>query len=253
MLVVNISFVLIRLEVITWVLFEDEINHCHANNTVSSVPVELATRRFTQIPASSVKVNNRSVTFSDIAGPGLSSWTARFPFQIKMNVTIVVYVPTEDAWIPMAVFSASVIPALPSIYLIRTTAKVNWLDLCIRCLSIRSLSLDINECYSSNNCTGTNEVCLNSKGSYQCVCESGYQRDANNHCISKESSGRCDRIDWFLPYIDVDECAESSEACDLNSRCEDRNGSFACCMKTIVNECIGKRSGWTESDQVFQL
>ena len=238
MLVVNISFVIIRLEVITWVLLKDEINHCYTNKTVSSAPVELATRTF-QSDTGIICQGKQSVCH-------LKWYRRTGSFQIKMNVPIVLYVPTDDAWIRMEVFAASVIPASPSTFLIRTTAKVNWLDRCIRFHSIRSRNLDINECYSSDNCTGNNEVCLNTKGSYQCVCETGYQRDANNHCISKESFEQCDR---FLPYIDVDECAEWSEACDLNSRCEDRNGSFACCMKTIVNECIGMRSEWKERER----
>ena len=51
---------------------------------------------------------------------------------------------------------------------------------------------------------------------------------------------------YFLTCIsafawkDINECNELSAACDTNSRCEDRNGSFACCMETIINECIGK-------------
>jgi len=44
----------------------------------------------------------------------------------------------------------------------------------------------------------------------------------------------------FFLSIDINECAESSTTCDSNSRCEDRNGSFACCINRITQECIGK-------------
>lgn len=44
----------------------------------------------------------------------------------------------------------------------------------------------------------------------------------------------------FIQYTDINECAESSTACDVNSRCEDRNGSYACCISTIASECVGK-------------
>ncbi|CAF1183052.1 unnamed protein product [Rotaria sordida] len=79
---------------------------------------------------------------------------------------------------------------------------------------------DINECLSSHNCTGDNEICENTYGSFRCICIHGYRRNEYGNCIN------------------INECIESNTTCDINSRCEDRNGSFACCMNMITNECI---------------
>ena len=101
--------------------------------------------------------------------------------------------------------------------------------------------IDINECLSSHNCTGHNEVCENIVGSYRCICASGYRRDNNGNCISKYIlNNSSNNYPNFLKSIDINECAESTTACDVNSRCEDRNGSYACCMNSITSECIGK-------------
>lgn len=44
--------------------------------------------------------------------------------------------------------------------------------------------LDIDECLTYN-CTGVHEICVNTIGSFQCICMSGYRRDSNGDCLSK--------------------------------------------------------------------
>lgn len=105
------------------------------------------------------------------------------------------------------------------------------------------LFIDIDECLRFHLCTGDNEICQNTPGSFSCLCAQGHRRNQQGNCTSTMSfSCLCiySRICLFL-FIDINECAESSTACDINSRCEDRNGSFACCIRTITSECIGKR------------
>ena len=50
-------------------------------------------------------------------------------------------------------------------------------------------------------------------------------------------------IDFFSSLLssDIDECSRSATVCDKNSRCEDRNGTFACCIANISDRCIGKK------------
>jgi hypothetical protein len=52
--------------------------------------------------------------------------------------------------------------------------------------NVEVLFLDKNECISSHNCTGYNEICENTIGSFKCLCASGYERDVHNNCISKQ-------------------------------------------------------------------
>lgn len=68
-------------------------------------------------------------------------------------------------------------------------------------------SLDINEC-DSNPCASTAK-CVNSNGSYACLCPDGYTGSANEDCI------------------DINECGRSG-ACGINAKCINVPGSFKC-------------------------
>lgn len=79
-------------------------------------------------------------------------------------------------------------------------------------------------------------------GSFKCICARGYRRDNNNNCISKWNNIQYIHVYIWISIIiiiDINECAESNTTCDINSRCEDRNGSFSCCIQNITTECIG--------------
>ncbi|KAM4697753.1 uromodulin-like [Rhinophrynus dorsalis] len=70
---------------------------------------------------------------------------------------------------------------------------------------------DIDECaYSwSNNCS-TN-ICINTFGSYTCVCRSGYTRSSENNCV------------------DTDECSDSNlNACHALATCTNNIGNYSC-------------------------
>lgn len=41
---------------------------------------------------------------------------------------------------------------------------------------------DKDECALNDKCTGQNENCVNTPGSYECVCKTGYEYSSNN-CI----------------------------------------------------------------------
>jgi hypothetical protein len=80
---------------------------------------------------------------------------------------------------------------------------------------------DINECLTA--VCGANEICVNTLGSYQCVCKPGYERRGD----------RCEN---------VDECMdELLNICIQKNRCVDTDGGFQCrCVKHgIVEGCTG--------------
>ncbi|XP_013402401.2 LOW QUALITY PROTEIN: uncharacterized protein LOC106168022 [Lingula anatina] len=68
---------------------------------------------------------------------------------------------------------------------------------------------DVDECNSTNPCTGPYEECMNTVGSYLCKCQSGFQRDVDGVCA------------------DDDECLHSS-SCDTMATCLNTVGSFTC-------------------------
>ena len=46
---------------------------------------------------------------------------------------------------------------------------------------------DVNECANTATpaCTGANEMCSNTAGSFTCLCEPGFTRDTNNACVGQ--------------------------------------------------------------------
>ncbi|XP_072166683.1 uncharacterized protein [Diadema setosum] len=115
-----------------------------------------------------------------------------------------------------------------------------------------SQCIDVNECRESRNICGGGR-CLNSYGSYHCMCAQGLVRrgstceDVNEctsrnfnpcgeyTCLNTRGSYHCSRTDCANGYrydisfqrcIDVDEC-ESQNACE-HGRCINTEGSFRC-------------------------
>ena len=73
---------------------------------------------------------------------------------------------------------------------------------------------DIDECVSATIC-GSHEECVNSEGSYTCICESGFTQNPQN------------RTD--VDCIDIDECTDANlNDCDVNAKCLNLEGSFNC-------------------------
>ncbi|KAH9638236.1 hypothetical protein HF086_013674 [Spodoptera exigua] len=69
---------------------------------------------------------------------------------------------------------------------------------------------DVDECRAAPACPH-NALCVNTPGSYYCVCAQGYTRDAVLDTCQ-----------------DVDECAEGFHTCHPSARCVNTDGSFRC-------------------------
>ncbi|XP_062583993.1 fibrillin-1-like, partial [Saccostrea cucullata] len=69
---------------------------------------------------------------------------------------------------------------------------------------------DVPECTNDVNICGHNASCTETKGSYLCVCDSGFH---------KTSAGRCENID---------ECSLGTGNCSQHALCSDTEGSFTC-------------------------
>ncbi|XP_052281338.1 fibulin-5-like isoform X1 [Dreissena polymorpha] len=82
---------------------------------------------------------------------------------------------------------------------------------------------DVDECViGTHNCYGTNEVCQNRQGGFDCGCEDGFHRNRTN--------SKCE---------DIDECARRMDTCTSSQRCENTLGSYAC------RRIVPCGTGWT--------
>ncbi|KJE96420.1 megakaryocyte-associated tyrosine-protein kinase [Capsaspora owczarzaki ATCC 30864] len=134
--------------------------------------------------------------------------------------------------------------------------------------------VDTNECNNLNG--GCNQTCLNTPGSYDCSCLTGYTKNGdgkgetgcldNNECSS--ANGGCQHTCTNLPgsyacscnsgyqlqpdaksCININECTTGMHNCAANATCADTIGSFTCTCKAgfsgngthcdDVNECNG--------------
>lgn len=129
-------------------------------------------------------------------------------------------------------------------------------------------SEDIDECLLEKegagkvHCTGAKEICQNSMGSFECGCETGYDRESDK-CVDIDecqeadvcgSGGNCKNLDGnfycecksgFLTdlsgkcTVDQDECAEDVHDCDRETQtCVNENGGFKCLENPTTTEFI---------------
>lgn len=85
--------------------------------------------------------------------------------------------------------------------------------------------LDIDECASNPQiCSGTNQICENLPGNYQCTCENGF-RFYKSECL------------------DVDECTENLHPCTNEQNCVNYSGGFKCIQKyqPVYKPTVGPR------------
>ncbi|ROL43052.1 Hemicentin-2 [Anabarilius grahami] len=96
--------------------------------------------------------------------------------------------------------------------------------------SHKPLLPDIDECNFEESCRRElGNVCVNTEGSYTCVCQAGFREDR-------------------AACVDVDECVEEQRVCVGRGECENTLGSYRCvCQRgyrgngthcTDINECL---------------
>nr|XP_018666924.1 uncharacterized protein LOC100177807 isoform X2 [Ciona intestinalis] len=129
--------------------------------------------------------------------------------------------------------------------------------------------VDTDECFSPSACV-PNALCMNTFGSYNCICSDGYTGNGRhctdiNECLSSSNSlcdpnafcnntvgsFNCICFDGYTGNgtvcTDLDECMAGSP-CHLNAQCNNTIGSFTCKCKTgytgngthcsDINECL---------------
>ena len=79
-------------------------------------------------------------------------------------------------------------------------------------VDIDGICADINECTDETHACGENSACVNTSGSYQCVCESGYAFESPDN----------------LQCAEVDECADATDDCGASALCANTEGGFVC-------------------------
>ena len=113
---------------------------------------------------------------------------------------------------------------------------------------------DIDECaYADLYKCSDNSDCLNTDGSFSCVCKQGYESMGeqcvdidecklhdcpdNSDCHNVQGSYTCICYDGFVGPIElggmtqcfnINECLLFNDTCASGAMCEDRNGGFAC-------------------------
>ncbi|KAJ8307562.1 hypothetical protein KUTeg_015646 [Tegillarca granosa] len=106
---------------------------------------------------------------------------------------------------------------------------------------------DINECLVGTKCTGQNEECINTAGSYVCRCKSGFENATDGTCQNIDECktvGICDQVctdndgsyacSCFTGFTedangkctDINECLTGQNQCEQN--CQNTDGSYTC-------------------------
>ena len=93
---------------------------------------------------------------------------------------------------------------------------------------------DEDECkYGENSCE---QVCVNTIGSYECYCRSGYTLAA-------------DRVSC----VDIDECENSTEICDSGKTCVNTQGGYFCIEGACIKPCTDARNASCACCKGFRL
>ena len=100
-----------------------------------------------------------------------------------------------------------------------------------------------------------NASCLNTYGSFECMCFDGFEGDGNN-CTSKiKLKLYYSESEMFCCLPDVNECEDISP-CDPNATCTDTFGSYGClCNAGFMGDgstCEGMYGGIKKSNAMLK-
>ncbi|XP_031559534.1 latent-transforming growth factor beta-binding protein 3-like, partial [Actinia tenebrosa] len=96
--------------------------------------------------------------------------------------------------------------------------------------SVDAKCVDIDECFNQNVC-GADLECMNTQGSYQCTCKSGFTNYNATHCEDK------------------DECKDGSANCHAIAACKNQHGFYQCfCPQGYTGSGVGS-NGCTDLNE----
>ncbi|KAM4597806.1 adhesion G protein-coupled receptor E5 [Polymixia lowei] len=78
--------------------------------------------------------------------------------------------------------------------------------------------IDINECEDDDQMCGQNATCVNTEGSFYCLCVDGFTTSSSKN-FTADSSARCK---------DINECVDSGDICGLNAICYNAIPHYSC-------------------------
>ena len=128
---------------------------------------------------------------------------------------------------------------------------------------------DIDECAQDTHSCTTDQQCMNTDGSYECGCPSGFKGDGitcddidecndgtdtctvHSTCINTIGSYECNCNDGFdgETCSDIDECTLGIHQCHENGVCHNNDGSYTCtCNESFEGDGIDKCSPVEECD-----
>ena len=91
---------------------------------------------------------------------------------------------------------------------------------------------DVDECATEPRMCLPDELCVNVKGSHNCVqvkCEAGMRVSGNGTCVPNDSCLNGYEFDDFRgDCVDIDECKRNETACPPDKVCKNTDGSFEC-------------------------
>ena len=101
-------------------------------------------------------------------------------------------------------------------------------DILHRTCALAPENIDIDECETDGDECDPNASCMNTPGSFTCVCNQAYSGDGLN-CNGKICCITSKQENYFIQKnSDIDECVVGSHNCDPNARCTNIPGSFTC-------------------------
>lgn len=118
-------------------------------------------------------------------------------------------------------------------------SSVIWLSRSSLCIS------DIDECNEGIPKCDRSAVCINTDGSFNCTCQTGYTGDGEQctGTISYAIALLQLTSQYSYIYVDIDECADKS-VCGENATCSNQPGSYQCeCLEGFEDNgegnCLG--------------
>jgi hypothetical protein len=91
--------------------------------------------------------------------------------------------------------------------------------------------LDIDECATQTANCPANSQCVNTIGSFNCICLSGFT-SSNGQCVGNLTLTLLFKknLIFFPPslLLDVNECQQGTDNCDANAQCANTPGNFTC-------------------------